>query len=677
MRKTLFACSIGLIFSATLLSAPDSGKRHIAIDDVYRMRRVGSPQLSPDGNWVAYTVTEIDRESDKRWTSLWMVNWEGTQDVRLTFGKESVSSPSWSPDGKYLSYRASEGDGKKSQIWLLDRRGGGPQQLTKLEGDIDRYTWSPDGKRIVIEMSEDATDAGEKKTADSSKAPRPIVLDRYHFKHDIDGYITVASRVHLFLFDLESKKLAALTNSMEYEDTGAEWSPDGKQIAFISNHEKDPDRSPYNEIYVVDARPGATPRKVTSGYSAGDQHLSWSPDGRFISFLIGSDAKYNAYNMNRLAVVPAAGGTPRVLTENFDRGISSPKFTRDGSAIECLVPDDRSAYLASVSVADGKVERLVKGELVVSAKSSAGGHTALDLSTDTSPEEIYALENGQLRKLTSQNDALVAEWELGAVENITFRSKDGAEIHGLMVKPPRYDSAKKHALIVWIHGGPNGQDDHGLPFTLYPLQMERQIFAAHGYVVLAINYRGSNGRGAEFTRSIFADWGNKEVADLEAGVDWAIAKGIADPNRLGIGGWSYGGILTDYVIASDSRFKAAISGAGSANQLSMYGSDQYVMQYDNELGPPWRSQETWIKLSYPFFHADRISTPTLFMGGQSDFNVPIAGSEQMYQALRSLGVATELVIYPQQFHLFSRPSYIHDRLQRYVAWFGKYLPSQN
>ena len=681
MRIFYLAGFVYVLFASTVLFAqsPGLGKRAIAIEDVYRMQKVGNPQISPDGSWIAYTVTSVDKDADKRRTALWMVNWEGTQNVRLTFGKESVGSPSWSPDGKFLSYLASEGEGKKSQIWLLDRRGGGPQQLTNVKGAIDRYRWSPDGKRIVMEMSEDDdTDAdGGKKADSSSKVLKPIVLDRYHFKHDVDGYLTVASRVHLFLFDFETKKLGALTTNKEYEDSGAEWSPDGKEIAFLSNHEKDPDRSPKNEIYVVDARAGATPRRVASAFSAGGQQLSWSPDGKLIAFLIGSEPKYNAYNMNRLAVVPATGGAQRLLTEEFDRGISSPKFTSDGTAVECLVPDDGSAYVASVSIADGKVERLVKGKLVVYAKSNAAGHTALDLSTDTFPEEIYALDNGRLRKLTSHNDALVAEWDLGAVEDIGFKSKDGTEIHGLMVKPPQYDLSRKYPLIVWIHGGPNGQDDHGLPFSLYPLQMERQIFAAHGYVVLAINYRGSSGRGAEFTRSIFADWGNKEVADLEAGVDWAIATGIADPARLGIGGWSYGGILTDYVIASDSRFKAAISGAGSANQLSMYGSDQYVMQYDNELGPPWRSQNAWIKVSYPFFHADRIRTPTLFMGGQSDFNVPIIGSEQMYQALRSLGVTTELVIYPEQFHLFTRPSYIHDRLQRYVAWFGKYLPAQN
>jgi dipeptidyl aminopeptidase/acylaminoacyl peptidase len=221
------------------------------------------------------------------------------------------------------------------------------------------------------------------------------------------------------------------------------------------------------------------------------------------------------------------------------------------------------------------------------------------------------------------------------------------------------------------------QDDHALRFDTYPLQLERQLYAAHGYVVLAINYRGSAGRGFDYTRSIFADWGNKEVDDLLAGVDFAVASGIADPERLGIGGWSYGGILTSFTIASDNRFKAGISGAGAANELSMYGSDQYIQQYNNELGPPWKNLDLWIKVSYPFFKADRIHTPTLFMGGQSDFNVPIAGGEQMYEALRTLGVPTELVIYPGQFHLFRRPSYIRDRMLRYDAWFDKYLMTKN
>jgi dipeptidyl aminopeptidase/acylaminoacyl peptidase len=191
--------------------------------------------------------------------------------------------------------------------------------------------------------------------------------------------------------------------------------------------------------------------------------------------------------------------------------------------------------------------------------------------------------------------------------------------------------------------------------------------------VLAINYRGSTGRGAAFARSITADWGHKEVEDLLAGVDYVSARGLVDPARLGVGGWSYGGLLTDYVIASDKRFKAAISGAGSGNQLSTFGSDEYFLQYNAELGPPWQQFARWIKVSYPFFHADRIHTPTLFLGGEKDFNVPIAGGEQMYQSLRALGVPTRLVVYPGEYHVLTRPSYLVDRSQRYLEWMDKYL----
>ena len=242
-----------------------------------------------------------------------------------------------------------------------------------------------------------------------------------------------------------------------------------------------------------------------------------------------------------------------------------------------------------------------------------------------------------------------------------------------MVKPADYRSGRLYPTILWIHGGPNGQDSHGLPVDTYPLELERQWFAAHGYVVLAVNYRGSSGRGSAFASAIVADWGHKEVADLLGAVDYAVREKIADPHRLGVGGWSYGGILTDYLIASDTRFKAAIAGAGSGNQLSTYGSDEYVMQYNAELGPPWASTDRWLKVSYPFFHAGRIKTPTLFLGGDKDFNVPVAGGEQMYEALRTLGVPTELIIYPGQYHLLTRPSYIKDRIRRYLDWFDRYL----
>jgi len=300
--------------------------------------------------------------------------------------------------------------------------------------------------------------------------------------------------------------------------------------------------------------------------------------------------------------------------------------------------------------------------------SIGGTHTILLCSDDNRPTEICAMEGKTLRRITHQNDTLMSELQIADTEDVNFKSKDGTPVHGLLTYPVGYVKGTKVPLLLRIHGGPNGQDQHSFA-------TERQVFAANGYAVLAVNYRGSSGRGQSFSRSIFADWGHYEVEDLIAGVDHVIAMGVADPDRLGIGGWSYGGILTDYMIATDTRFKGATSGAGTAFTVAFYGTDQYIIQYDYEIGPPWnpKAWETYVKISYPFLHADRIKTPTLFLGGERDFNVPVQGGQQMYQALRSLGVETQLVIYPNEFHGITRPSYVRDRYERYLAWYDKYV----
>jgi dipeptidyl aminopeptidase/acylaminoacyl peptidase len=233
-------------------------------------------------------------------------------------------------------------------------------------------------------------------------------------------------------------------------------------------------------------------------------------------------------------------------------------------------------------------------------------------------------------------------------------------------RPADAPAGEQLPLILYIHGGPVSQD-------AYDFDLTRQMLAAGGYVVAAVNYRGSNGRGVEYSKTISANWGNKEVQDLHGAVDWLVKQGLADPSRMGVGGWSYGGILTDYLIASDTRFKAASSGAGTGFTLSLYGVDQYVNQYMNEIGPPWKAIDKYLQIGYPLLKADKIKTPTLFMSGEKDFNVPTAGSEQMYQALRTLGVPTELIVYPGQFHGITVPSYQRDRLERWLAWFDKYL----
>jgi len=668
-----------LVFCVVSSFSQTSAKRPLTPDDTYKLRSVQDARVSPDGAWVAYTVGGVDAENDKRHSDIWMVNWAGTENLQVTRGTESSSTPRWSPDGKYLSYLSARGgEDAKSQIWLLDRRGGEPFAVTDVKGGITGYEWSPDGKRIAVVMenpdeptpSDKDKDKDKDKKDKKEKVPKPIVITRMHFKQDTEGYLTSNSYGRIYLVDVETKKFEPLTTDKDFDESHPKWSPDGSRIAYISNHAKDPDMSGTYDIFLVDAKPNSQPQKLLTTYQAHEE-LHWSSDGKALTFYQGFEPKYSAYNQSRLAVVPVAGGEPRVLTAAFDRGTAQAEFSSDGATLSFIAEDDMHEYLAKVPVAGGKVER-VGGDLgTIFERNTAGGHAAVIMADDTHVAEIYALEDGKLRKLTSHNDSVMTDVQLGAVEDMSFPSKDGTEVHGLMIKPPDYQAGKKYPTILWIHGGPNGEDDHGFrPDSYFSI---RQLLAARGYVVLAVNYRGSSGRGSEFTRAIWADWGNKEVADLLAGVDYAVKKGVADPERLGIGGWSYGGILTDYTIASDTRFKAAISGAGSALQLSMYGDDQYIMQYTYELQPPWKSQDLWIKLSYPFFHADRIKTPTFFLGGQSDFNVPIIGGEQMYQALRTLEVPTQFIVYPGQFHSFTRPSYVRDRMDRFFAWYDKYL----
>ena len=675
-HSSLFSLAF-LLCLPLMLHAESTARRPIAIEDMYRMRDVSEVQTSPDGKWIAYTLTAADREADEFISSIWMVNWEGTQDVRLTHGKDSASSPQWSPDGKYLAFLLAPANEGETQVWLLDRRGGDAFALTDVKQDLSAYRWSPDSRKLVLVMDpaeavQDKTDSTDL-TVPQFKGPRPIVVNRPDFKVDIDGYLDADSYSRLYLFDVQSRKIEPLTNGHDVNDGSPAWSPDGTRIAYASNHGADRKATGMTDIFFIDAQSGASPQKLVTTYTPDRSHLAWSPDGKRLAFLIGSEPKYYAYGQDRLAVIPVDGGVPWELAAQLDRDVIAPEFTADGKAIVFMFEDDRHAYLAQVEVQGSPVKKLSGPEFVVMERSNAAGHTAVVAANDQVAAEIFALEEGSLRKLTTHNDMLLSELQLGAVEDMAFNSKDGTEVHGLMIKPPGYNASRKYPTLLWIHGGPNMQDDHALRFDLYPLQMERQMLAAQGYVVLAVNYRGSGGRGEAYKRAIFADWGNKEVDDLLAGVDYAVAQGVADPERLGIGGWSYGGILTDYTIASDPRFKAAMSGAGMGHFIAGYGSDEYTMQYNNELGLPWQNLEAWVKVSYPFFHADRIKTPTLFISGESDFNVPIIGSEQMYQALNTLGVPTELVIYPGQFHILTHPSYVHDRMLRFYDWFNKYL----
>ena len=658
-------------------AAGQSGSRRITLDDLYRLREVSSPEISPEGEWVAYTVSVPDTAKDRSDSDVWMTSWDGQRSVRLTTSRTSEHTPRWSPDGRYLAFLSSREDAREvDQVWLLNRTGGEAERITDLPGGVSDYTWSPDGKRLALIASDPDPDSAAVTPDTTQRTHRPIVIDRFQFKADETGYLD-SRRDHLYVFDLATRKAVLLTPGA-YNEQAPAWSPDGKSIAFVSKRRPDFDRTDNWDLYVVEATtPGASPRQLTTFDGPDDdpdwggRPPSWSPDGKSIAYVQGGPLKLLYYAGQKVALVPSGGGPARVLTAALDRNPLSPTLSGDGTSVLFLLEDDRVTHLARVPVSGGPVERLVEGRRVIS-DFSAGPHgkIAVLASAPSQPGEIFAVENGRLRKITGQNDKWLSEVRLAPVEEIGFKSKDGTDIHGFMVKPSDYRPGQRYPTILRIHGGPVWQ------FYNDFANFDWQLLAANGYVVVAANPRGSSGRGEKFSTAIWADWGNKDGQDVLAAVDFAVAQGIADPNRLGVGGWSYGGILTDQVIARDPRFKAAISGAGIANALAGYGTDQYVREYEAELGTPWQNTEAYLKVSYPFLHADRIVTPTLFLCGEKDFNVPLLNSEQMYQALRSLGRETQLVIYPGEYHEIRKPSYQRDRLQRYLDWYGRHLKSQ-
>ncbi|MFL6770981.1 MAG: S9 family peptidase [Sphingomicrobium sp.] len=635
-------------------------------DDLARLAAVAEPALSPDGRWLAYSVKTTNAAADKQQSDLWRVNWDGNERTALTHtSDDSEWLPQWSADGRWLAFLADRGgEDAKAQVWLMPADGGEARQVTKLPDGVEDFVWSPDGRRLAVIAWDPERSEGTPKP----KNPPPIVTSRYQFKEDGTGYLT-SRRKHLYVVDVDGGKAALLTPGDHDEQLPA-WSPDGRTIAYVTKRGADPDRHLNFDIYLVAPEAGATERQLTSFPGSDldpywESRPSWSPDGRHIAYLQSGEDKWIYYAPWQLAVIDASTGKS-TLPAPIDMSLYKPRWAPDGRSVLSLVERNRETHLSRIDLADGRVTALTNGPRFDTDFAIApNGRIAVLGGDDLHPYEVSAIEGSKLRPLTNHNAWLAAK-RLAPVEDIQFTGADGTQLEGFLVKPVDFQPGRRYPTILRIHGGPVYQFSH-------EFMADWQAYAASGYAVVAVNPRGSSGRGFNFARAIYADWGNKDVQDVLSGVDYVLKLGIADPDRLGIGGRSYGSILTNYVIASDKRFKAAVSGAGSSNMLGMYGHDQYTREYELELGTPWANREAYDRTSYPFLHADRIVTPTLFYCAEKDFNVPCLGAEQMYQALRSRGLDTQLVIYPGENHPLTVPSYLRDRMQRLIGWYDRFL----
>jgi len=645
---------LSALLSCTALAAP-----LFQLSDIHRIADVASPVVTTDGRWVAYTVSTADPTANKTVTHIWLVNGDGQQRRELkTQDAASAWLPQFSSDGHALAFISDQGEDHTAQVWMQALDETQAHQVTHFEGGVTDFSLAPNAQQLAVVAE----------VLNGEKDSEPIVIDRYQFKDDERGYLTKKRR-RLFLTDSTGQSVAALTDANTDVWLPA-WSPDGRSIAWVGKRLQESDRHAGFNVYLMDAQDGQHLRCVSrDGLINNDpDHASrpaWSSDSQQLAYLQGGPENLLEYAPWELAVVNLADGNIRQVGK-ADRNYVHPQFSADGQFLFAIVEESRTAYLTRVDLHTGAVLNLTTGQRMDADFSVDGNNRAVTLvCDDLHPCRLVTIDPAGGTVLADHNEWL-SDYTLAASEDLQIKSRDGTLVDALLIKPPGYQRGHRYPTIVRVHGGPIYQFSH-------EFMIDWQLFAANGYVVLAVNPRGSSGRGFRYAHAIWADWGNRDVQDVLSATDYVIKAGIADKNHLGIGGWSYGGMLTDYVIATDRRFKAAIAGAGAANIFTNYGSDEYTVFLEAELGTPWNNPAAYQKVSFPFFHNERIVTPTLFLCGALDFNVPCAGSEQMYQALSSRRIPTELVIYRDQHHQLDVPGNIVDKFSRYLNWYDRFL----
>jgi dipeptidyl aminopeptidase/acylaminoacyl peptidase len=673
MKRFLVAIGLSVIVFASFVSAQQSG--HYSVEDLLKIRRVGDPQVSPDGKRVAFTIGDVNVDANRTVTQIYVMSSAGGDIKQLTSGTASSSSPRWSPDGKKIAYVTGD------QLWVMEPDGSSKEQITKISTGAGGPVWSPDGNWIAFvsdvypECATDDCNRSRNEAADKSKV-KAHVTDRLLFRHWVEW--RDLKRTHVFVIASKGGVARDLSpgdfDSPPYAvagDVDYSFSPDSKELAYLRNPDKIEAISTNSDIYIVPTA-GGPARDITARNKGYEDTPVYTPDGKYIIYRSQATAGFEADRW-RLMAYNRAAGTSVELLRNFDQGVDEIALSPDGNTIYFTAGDRGYENVYKVPVSGGR-EQKVAGNVFASNLQVAPDNTFVFVSSTLSaPAEIFRGNAGSVIALTRVNNDLMAQANLKPAEEMEWTGALGKKIQGFVIKPVDFDPNKKYPLIVIIHGGPQSAFNNNWGYRWNP-----QVFANDGYVVFEPNPRGSTGYGQQFTNEISGDWGGKPYVDIMNGVaDVLRRNSFIDRTRIGAAGASYGGYMVDWILGHNNdprfRFKTLVSHAGVYNLTSMYGATEELWFPEWEFkGTPWSNPAMYARWS-PNMFVRNFKTPTLVTAGELDYRVPYTQSLELYTALQRTGVESKLILFPDEGHWILKPQNSAFWYHTVLDWFDKHL----